>query len=73
MNRGKKFALTTFILTLTATLKLYAQGSAGECGDFADPEVGCPLDSWIYIFVLAALILVSIHLYRKQKASFTHF
>lgn len=73
MNRGTKFAAITFFLTLASAVKLYAQGSAGECGDFVDPEVGCPLDSWTYILVLAAVIFVSVHLYRKQKASFNRF
>jgi hypothetical protein len=74
MKIKAKLAGATFILLLTEVLKLHAQtgatGSSGECGDFSDPDnPSCPLDSWIYVLVFAALVFVSFHLYRRQKAS----
>ena len=32
-----------------------------------DPDPGCPLDTWTYVLVFAALFFVSFRLYRRQK------
>ncbi len=32
-----------------------------------DPDSGCPLDTWTYVLVFAALLFVSFRLYRRQK------
>lgn len=40
----------------------------GQEGVPCDPDLGdCPLDAWTYLLVFATLILVSVHLYRRQK------
>ena len=73
MKMRIKLALVAFILLITDVLKLHAQ-SSGECGDYSDPDApSCPLDSWVYVLVFAALVFVSFHLYRKQKSSPTRF
>jgi hypothetical protein len=58
-----KIGLTLFILLIISTANLYAQGGPVPC----DPDDGCPLDTWTYVLVFAALVFVSFRLYRRQK------
>ncbi|HWZ03224.1 MAG TPA: hypothetical protein VNX40_06395 [Mucilaginibacter sp.] len=63
--RGKLFwgALVLFILNSSV---LFAQ--PGEpCGG-TDPDATCPLDTWVIVLAIIALIFGAYHLYRKQKS-----
>ncbi len=67
--RGKKF-LVALILLILNTAVLYAQ--PGEPCAGTDPDATCPLDTWVFILAIAALVLATFHLYRKsskQKAN----
>jgi len=38
-----------------------------DCGD-ADPvDSNCPLDTWVLVLAVIALVFAVVHLYRKQK------
>lgn len=57
-----KAGLAIVALLLFNIFTVKAQGS-NPC----DADINCPLDSWTYVLVFAALILVSFRLYRRQK------
>jgi hypothetical protein len=57
-----KAVLTVVVLLLLNVFTVKAQNPC----DPDDPA--CPLDSWTYVLVFAALIFVSFRLYRRQKA-----
>jgi len=60
-----KAGLAIFVLLLVNILTV--KGQNGVSCDPDDP--GCPLDTWTYLLVFVALILVSVHLHRRQKRS----
>ncbi|MBB3054939.1 hypothetical protein [Mucilaginibacter gotjawali] len=63
--RGKLFwgALVLFIFNSSI---LFAQ--PGEpCGG-TDPDATCPLDTWIIVLAVIAVISAAYHLHRKQKS-----
>jgi hypothetical protein len=74
--RIKKISL--LLLMLLINLSAFSQdcdGGPGLPGDDPDaPTNGCdvdvpvPLDTWVYILVIGAVIYGTYHLYRKQKA-----
>ena len=41
--------------------------SGGPC-DFGDPDANCPLDTWVYVLVAAALFFAVFNLYRRQRS-----
>jgi hypothetical protein len=56
----------TLLLLLINFTNLFAQGDT-PCGG-GDPDAApCPLDTWVAGLAIAALVLATIHLYRKQK------
>lgn len=56
-----KAGLAIVVLLLISVLTVKAQNPC-------DPDAGdCPLDTWTYVLVSAALIFVSFRLYRRQK------
>lgn len=61
-----RFLYTFLILIATAPL-IYAQpGSGGEqlpC----DPDSECPLDTYVWLLAIIALIFGAVYLYRQQK------
>ena len=47
-------------------------GTPGGGGDIDDPPVSntpceVPLDTWVYVLVIAAVMFGAYHLYKKQK------
>ena len=58
-----KAGLITVLFLLINVFTLMAQDSNPCDADAA----GCPLDTWTYVLVFAALIFVSFRLYRRQK------
>lgn len=65
-SRKIKAGLIVFALLLINIFTVQAQGS-GECGDLADPDATCPLDTWVFVLVFAALIFAAFHLYTRRK------
>jgi hypothetical protein len=62
----KRIVLSLFFVLLT-TVTLFAQGGL-PCGD-GDPDgVTCPIDSWVILFAVGALIITTLYLYRKKLA-----
>ena len=62
--RVKIFSGALLLLILN-TAVLYAQ--PGEpCGG-TDPDATCPLDTWVLVLAVIALIFAFSRLYRKQK------
>ena len=71
MNKIRKISLTAICLVF-ATLQVFAQGGEVPCsGDPDDPtyDADCPLplDNWVVVLVIAALIFATLYLHRKQK------
>ena len=64
-----KFVLT--VLLLFFSIIAFAQPGGpgqGDCGDTPEgPDAPCPLDTWVIVFAVAALIFVVVHLHRKQN------
>ncbi len=59
-----KAGLAAVILLLVNVLTVKAQDT-NPC----DPDTGdCPLDTWTYFLVFAALVFVTLYLYRRQKS-----
>ena len=63
MSRKFKFFSVTVLLILLSTLTLMAQDNPCD----PDQVDGCPLDNWVIVLVVAAVIFVTYRLYRKQR------
>ena len=70
----KKFFSLCGLLFVNIAIS-YAQGDIdpNPCGGDVDPDdttTPCqvPLDTWVYILVIAAVIFGVYHLYKKQKS-----
>lgn len=49
---------------------LYAQsegGLSGPCGLNDDDNTDCPLDTWVVVLAIIAVIFTAIHLHKKKK------
>lgn len=73
MKKLKRSAALLFILNiLMVTAALADPGDGTPCsGDIDDPGYnpnGCPLDTYVWILVIAAVIFGAIYLHRQQKA-----
>ncbi|WP_214072203.1 hypothetical protein [Mucilaginibacter sp. dw_454] len=61
----RKFLLT--ILFLFSAVTLFAQIGTPTCGTDGDIDDGpCPIDTWVVFFAALALIITTVHLYKKQ-------
>ena len=60
-----KIFLGTLLLLLINTVALYAQ--PGEPCAGTDPDATCPLDSWVIILALVAVVCAIIHLNRRRS------
>jgi hypothetical protein len=64
-----KIFLGTLLLLMLNTAVLFAQGtSPGEPCEGNDPDSTCPLDNWVIILAVVAVVFATWHLYRKRKA-----
>jgi len=71
--KGKCVGALVFLITLLLTFTAYAddppdEPGDGDCGTSPDDPCQLPLDTWIYILVILALIYTVYHLHKKQKA-----
>jgi hypothetical protein len=65
--RSKLFGAALLLFILNASV-LFAQTNPGEpCGG-TDPDATCPLDTWVIVLAMFAVVFAAWHLYRKQKA-----
>jgi hypothetical protein len=65
----KSIALLFILNLLTVTVALAQQGLCS--GDPDDPNYnpnGCPLDTYVWVLAIAALIFGAVYLHRQQKA-----
>jgi len=63
--RGKLFWGVLLIFILNSSV-LFAQ--VGEpCGG-TDPDATCPLDTWVIMLAMVAVVFAAWHLHRKQKS-----
>jgi hypothetical protein len=69
--RGKIFFGALLLLVLN-TATLFAQGGPGEPCQGTDPDATCPLDTWVIVLAVVAVIFAVVHLNRKQKALTKH-
>ena len=64
--RGKLFGGALLLLFILNSSVLFAQ--PGEpCGE-TDPDATCPLDTWVIVLAIIAVIFAAYHLHRKQKS-----
>jgi hypothetical protein len=64
----RKKILLTFLFLCNAWILLAQDPGAPEEPQDCDPLTEqCPLDTWVVIFALSALIITTIYLYKKQK------
>lgn len=62
-----KFLLSVCFYILLAT-NCFADPGDGLCdGNDGGPD-GCPLDTWVIVLAIIAVIFAAIHLHRKQKS-----
>lgn len=57
--------IALFLLGITTA---FAQPGSGGDPIPCDPDVNCPLDTWVIVLVAMAGIFALIHLRRKQKS-----
>jgi hypothetical protein len=60
--RKRGILLAMFFLLIINCGKLFAQGVPCD-----DPDVTCPLDTWVLLLAGAFLIFATVRLYKKQK------
>jgi hypothetical protein len=47
---------------------LFAQDVGSPCTDDNDPmDNACPLDNWIFLFVVLVVVIAIIHIYKTNK------
>jgi len=63
--RLKIFCCALLLLMFNVAV-VYAQ-LGNPCND-ADPDVSCPLDTWVFVLVGASVIFATARLYRKQNS-----
>jgi hypothetical protein len=63
--RVKKFFCT--LLLLFNVVLLFAQGDPTPCLA-ADIDTQCPLDTWVVILAVIAVVFAATYLHRKQKS-----
>jgi hypothetical protein len=68
--RVRIFFGTLLVLILNAGV-LFAQGPGGPC-ELTDPDENCPLDTWVVILAVVAVVFAVVRLHRKQKALRNH-
>jgi hypothetical protein len=61
-----KIFLGTLLLLILNSVTLFAQ--PGEPCAGVDPDATCPLDTWVIILAVAALVFATIRLHRKRSA-----
>ena len=67
-----KIFLGALLLFVLNTAVLFAQGSGpGEPCEGNDPDSACPLDNWVMILAIVAVLFATWRLYRKRNAQKT--
>jgi len=66
--RIKLVLLTAFLILINLSSFAQLENPCGGTGDPDDPTT-CPLDSWVLILAITALIFTAFHLYRRQQVS----
>jgi len=64
--RLKIFCSTLLLLMLNVAV-VCAQ-IVNNCNDGTDPDLSCPLDTWVFFLAGAMVIFATARLYRKQKS-----
>ncbi|MFD2864716.1 hypothetical protein [Mucilaginibacter antarcticus] len=62
----KGLQITLFFLLINIT-NLFAQGPA-PCND-GDPDLNCPIDTWVVAFAAIVLIITLLHLQNKKTVA----
>ncbi|WPU96582.1 hypothetical protein SNE25_13745 [Mucilaginibacter sabulilitoris] len=63
-----KYRFLLGICLLLLSTNCFADPGDGLCdGNDGGPD-GCPLDTWVIVLVVIAVIFTAIHLHRKQKS-----
>ncbi|MDR3693260.1 hypothetical protein [Mucilaginibacter sp.] len=66
--RGKLFWWPLLLFILNSSVLFAQSTNPGEpCGG-TDPDATCPLDTWVIILAMVAVVFAAWHLYRKQKS-----
>jgi hypothetical protein len=59
------------LLLILNSVALFAQ--PGEPCMGTDPDSTCPLDTWVMVLAIAAVVFATIHLYRKRSRQAAKF
>ncbi len=65
-----KIFFSTLLLLMINIVALYAQSESpidGPCGLNDDDNQNCPLDTWVVVLAIIAVIFAAIHLHKKKK------
>jgi hypothetical protein len=66
-----KIFFGTLLLLMLNSVALFAQ--PGEPCEGTDPDATCPLDTWVIILAIIAVVFATIHLYRKRSRQAARF
>jgi hypothetical protein len=73
INKGKYSFIGTILpvlfigVIILLPLNLFAQDEACGGDDPTGSSTVCPLDTWVWVLIVAAVIFGTISLYRRQK------
>jgi len=65
----KIFLLTLLFLINTSFLFAQVGDDVPNCEGSEDPDTPCPLDTWVIVFAVIALIITTLYLYKKQEST----
>jgi hypothetical protein len=68
------FIILSGCLLLLPVLSFAQDGDGPPCSDSdpIDAGPGCPLDTWVIVLAVIAVVFATIYLYRKQKSKLNH-
>ena len=66
-----KIFFSTLLLLLTNVALIFAQDPGEPCGGNDPDSVGCPLDTWVVLLAIVAIIFAAWNLQKRRKMAVT--
>jgi len=64
-----KIFFSTLLLLLTNVALIYAQDPGEPCNGNDPDNVGCPLDTWVVLLAIVAIVFAAWHLQKRRKTA----